>query len=436
MIFNDELFKKEIDQLVDIGLKNGKLNRSTIIQLLSDKKAIDEYDSVIYYIKSAGVDLVDDDIEYENENENDRLDSEKTFLINKNSSLFYKPFDSTKINIAQKTISVEGIVTRLKYGEIDLFTKFQRKKGLWKDKIKSQLIESLMLRIPLPFFYFDGSYDNKWLVIDGLQRLSTIKEFFIDKTLKLTGLEYYTDYNGCTIDSLPRTYYRRMNETQLSLYIVQSGTPEEVKFNIFKRINTYGLKLENQEIRHALFQGKSTDLLKKIVDSDEFVKITGNSISDERMKASEVVLRYIAFNILGVEEYKFHNGKLDDFLIEAMKTLNKYDDNQLLDLEKKYLSTLKRVYNIFGKNTFRRIDSNTNRKNPFNIALYETWMINIGNLSSDEYKKLLLKKDELIYKFIDLLSDKTFNNDINSGKTTAVIRRITTINNLIRNFML
>ena len=145
--------------------------------------------------------------------------------------------DPIKISISSNPISLEGILGKLEHGEIDLNTEFQRKNGLWDPKTKSQLIESLILRIPLPVFYFDGINDDKWLVIDGFQRLTTFKEFFIEKSLKLIGLEYFPDFNGYKCEDLPLIYLRRMKETLMFSYIIRSPTPENEKLNIYKRIN-------------------------------------------------------------------------------------------------------------------------------------------------------------------------------------------------------
>ncbi|MDO5540878.1 MAG: DUF262 domain-containing protein [Eubacteriales bacterium] len=422
MNFSDKNLQQEIEQLIKIGINNGRLSRSTVVHLLSgNDQAIEDYASVISYMKSAGVFFVDEDIELDHE-----IDKE-------DSASFYQPFDSTKINIAQKPLSLEGILKRLKYKEIDMNTNFQRKSGLWDKVTKSQLIESMMLRIPLPVFYFDGTSDNKWLVIDGLQRLSTFKEFFLDKSLKLTGLEYFSDYNGCTCEDLPRTYIRRIEETQLSLYIIQPGTPENVKFNIFKRINTPGLKLENQEIRHALFQGEATDLLKRIAESETFEKVTNYSVSNERMLASEIVLRYLAFLILGLKKFEDLDGKQDEFLNETMKQINKMSKDQIRNIENKYYSSLNRSWEIFGIYAFRKMTALTNgRKNSFNVALYEAWMYNLGKLTNEEFEKIKARKDKLITSFIQLLlNDKTFGYDISSAKRIAVLRRIETIRNII-----
>jgi uncharacterized protein with ParB-like and HNH nuclease domain len=315
--------------------------------------------------------------------------------------------------------------------EIDLLPDFQRKAGLWAPKQKSQLIESLILRIPLPAFYFDGTDNDKWIVIDGLQRLTALKEFFIDKTLRLTGLEFLKDLEGLGCDDMPKVYLRRMKETQVICYIINPGAPINLKYNIFKRINTGGLHLEPQEIRHALYQGYATDYLKKLSDNDTFKRVTGYSIPTDRMLDREFVLRFIAFYELGVEKY---DGIVDDFLNDAMALINKKYKNDLTyadTVEKKFLFVLEIAEKVFGRFAFRRMPDKEKRRT-MSKALFETWTAVLAKHSNKELDKLVLKREFLVEKYMPMFTDdEEFYNSIGSGKIYSVRKRFEKIECLV-----
>src|ERR1700722_9844637 len=138
------------------------------------------------------------------------------------SSLLEKPFDPTLINIDTKTPSLDTLIERISHEEIELNTEsyFQRGPNLWSKTQQSRLIESILIRFPLPAFYFDGSDKKKWLVVDGLQRLSSIRNFVLDKKnpLRLTNLEFLSQFEGKTFDELDRDLQRLIKETQVVIY--------------------------------------------------------------------------------------------------------------------------------------------------------------------------------------------------------------------------
>ena len=169
-------------------------------------------------------------------------------------------FIPSDVNITQVPTNISNIMDRLENQEYDLTPAFQRHGGLWGEEKQSQLIESLMLKIPLPAFYFDASREDKWIVIDGLQRLTAFQNYLVGnmqdngfrKKAVFKGMQYLTDFNDKTFDDLPRQYIRRIRESSIIAYTVTRGTPDAVVFNIFQRINTGGVQLNDQEIRQAL----------------------------------------------------------------------------------------------------------------------------------------------------------------------------------------
>lgn len=166
-----------------------------------------------------------------------------------NASEIAQPFDPMELSISTKTTTVELVMSRLARQEIDLNPDFRRNAGIWDRTTRSRLIESLLLRIPLPLFHVAADSNDHWHVVDGIQRLCSMKSFVLDKTLKLHGLEYFTQFERFSYDDLPRRMQRRIDETELAFHVVDARTPDTVMFNVFKRLSTGGRLLTPQEIR-------------------------------------------------------------------------------------------------------------------------------------------------------------------------------------------
>ncbi|HNN07076.1 MAG TPA: DUF262 domain-containing protein, partial [Leptospiraceae bacterium] len=246
--------------------------------------------------------------------ETEEIEKEK---IDHKLQLMEKPFDPTKIKIETKTPSLDTLIRRIQKETVMLNTEsyFQRKDDLWDAVKQSRLIESILIQFPLPAFFFDATNDDKWLVVDGLQRLSSIRNFAVKKSLTLTNLEFLTQLNGKKWDDLG-DLQRIIEEAQVVIHKIMPGTPTDVKFNIFKRINTGGLVLESQEIRHALFQGKPAEFIAKLAQTKEFTDATSNKIKTHRMLDRDFANRFLCFYLLGYDgEY---NSDLDTYMSKAM----------------------------------------------------------------------------------------------------------------------
>lgn len=328
------------------------------------------------------------------------------------------PFDPSKIKVRTQTITIEGIVERIRHNEIDLSTQFQRKEGLWSDEQQSRLIESVLIRFPLPVFYFDGSDPNKWQVIDGLQRLTSLKRFMVTKELKLTGLEFLK-LEG-TWDELDRPSQRQIKETQLQCYVLEEGTESEVKFNMFKRINTGGLVLSSQEIRHAMHQDGAAQFVKKLADTKEFKKATQHKINRDRMLDRDFVNRFLAFYLFDHEKSYNYNDDLDSFMNKSLTEISLMSTIKKNEIENNFIQAMLLSVKVFEdfafckKKDYKRI----------NKALFEVVSVSFAKLNDEQRTKLSDKKNKfksLLYKSID----SNFRDSLSSntgGKSNIALR--------------
>lgn len=349
-------------------------------------------------------------------------------------ALMEKPFNPSKIDITTKHLTIDLLIKRLKADpiEIDLAPAFQRKSDLWDDQKQSQLIESLLIKFPLPAFYFDGSDNNKWLVVDGLQRLSSLRNFVILKKLKLKGLEFLNKLEGFGFDDLPRNLQRQIEEAQITAYIINPGTPEEVKFNIFKRINTGGLILNSQEIRHALNQGISATFVAELAEIKAFKEATENAINPNRMMDREFVTRFIAFYLYPYTEYI---PDLDTYMNKAMSDIKKLTVQQRDKIKSDFTRSMKLARKIFDNWAFRKSDKYPDKRKPINKALFEVWSVLLAKLDDANREKLENNKDVLFEKSVTLTKDDSVFFDsitTSTGNKSCVIDRYTKVDRIIK----
>lgn len=344
-----------------------------------------------------------------------------------------KPFDPKKIDITTKQMILDALFKRLRNGEINLNTSFQRGIDLWNKTKQSRLIESILIRLPLPAFYFDGSDDNNWLIVDGLQRICTFKNYIIDGNSKLQNLEYLTNFNDFSFTKLPRELQRRIEEHEITVYIINPGTPIEVKFNLFRRINTGGLTLTAQEIRHAINQGIPADFVIKLAELEEFKKY---NITPKRMLDRDFVTRFIAFYIHKPEEYE---PDLDTFLNNSMTKLKEFTEQQRQQILFDFQKALLAAWNIFGDHAFRKIYKVEDKKNPMNKALFDAWTTTLAKLDNDKIKNLIARKQAINQEFINLLNtNEDFEKAISAatGDKNRIEKRFKTIETLIKKVLI
>lgn len=421
-------FMRRIQQIKEFSINNS-ISYNTMLDILEDNNpplSDEKIAQVMAELATDGISIISEDDSSEAEAPDDEPEK----------------FVPANVQVEQRTLTIWNLMERLQYGEINLQTGFQRHGNLWTPEQQSRLIESLMLKIPLPAFYFDASQGEHWKVIDGLQRLSAIRRFLVgisdDSTsagrtyAQFNGFQYLKDFNGLTFHQLPRQYIRRIQESQIIAYTVEKGTPDAVVFNIFQRINTGGLKLEPQEIRHALYQGKATRLTEELAKSKEFLDATDRSVSPNRMLDFEYVTRFIAFTELDYK--KDYKGNIDSFLNRALKKVNAYSDDELERIRKDFKRIMGQSAAIFSRFAFRRYNA-AFKRGPVNKSLFELWVICLKELPEADVVFLIENHDEFLHCFQGLLQEPEFVSAIKSNDAGALTKRIAMTKKILEDFL-
>ncbi|MEM9459273.1 MAG: DUF262 domain-containing protein, partial [Myxococcota bacterium] len=328
----------------------------------------------------------------------------------------FPALDPAQIRVRTMHIHLRQAVDMIEEGDIDLAPDFQRFYA-WKDRQKFALIESILLGIPLPTFYFNETDNGIMQVVDGVQRLTTIFNFIRGERFSLGKIDYLKEIEGSTFDQLRPTFRRRMITTQFIVHIIDPQTPYWVKFDIFRRLNTGSSPLNPQEIRHCMSRDRSRMLLTELARSESFTRATGGSLHEHiRMVDREVALRFCAFRIFGTRQYQ-KSDSLDSFLIRATEFFDdtsKFTDNDRKILIEHFHRAMRNAYTVFGEYAFRKWPLEAERRNPINRALFESWSVTLSDYSEalvlSRAKKLAQAARQLMtedHDFIDAISQGT-----------------------------
>ena len=400
----------------------------------SEKSAIRQQDvAELSAPRSASVDRADDGISKLDDLDEslDRLEGLDAQPADP-SAIILEPFNPELINISQDKLPIASIAQRYREKALDLTPDFQRNRGIWSASKKSRLIESILLRIPIPVFYLAVGASDVWSVVDGVQRLSTIIDF-MDGKFKLRGLEYLNHLNGLLHVDLAVPMQRRIRETQLVFNLIERGTPEEVMFNIFYRVNTGGLPLSRQEIRHAMTPGSAREYLRRLAESGEFIRATGGSVSPTRMQDRELVLRFVAFFLNDWRQYK--PTSLDSFLGQTMKRISHpMTQTERDDIEHRFNLSMNASYAIFHGEAFRK-PTDRRRMSPINRALFETWSTELARYEPAQLDALVLKRDSIKRRFYGILNeDHDYEESISFSTATQwrIKKRFSTVEMIIK----
>lgn len=282
------------------------------------------------------------------------------------------PIDSLLIRSEQRT--VYDVVRRMDKKQYILDPDFQRD-FVWDDTKQSKLIESALLRIPLPVFYLAENPDGRIVVVDGLQRLTTFQRFLKDE-LVLRGLTGTSaELNKKRFSGLEPKLQNRLEDTQLVLYLIDSKVPDRARLDIFERVNS-GVPLSRQQMRNCLYTGAATKWLKECVKSDIFLQATGGSLNSNTMRDREAINRFCAFWMSGTEGYRRGGGNMDDFLATTLKDMNKLGQPHLdSHFTPTFERSMRNNYVIFERHAFRRHAVQQTNRSVINIALFDVYSV-------------------------------------------------------------
>lgn len=319
--------------------------------------------------------------------------------------LILDPYNPDDIKVRSGQFPVFQIFDMIKKKDIDLNPDFQRHL-VWDMKRKSRLIESTLLGIPLPVFYFSQDKDGVFHVVDGLQRLTTIRDFMSNRFflrnlehLKMCEGRYFeVDENVKETKALERRFQRRIEQTQLSVNIIESSSPPKVKYDIFRRINEGGKPLNQQEIRNSLAKPHTRKLMRDMVYSEAFVLATNGNIdkmepgiSDQRMGAQEMTLRFVGF-CLEKQGKSTYLGDMNSFLDDTLDKINAMSEKELNDLREQFLRAMRNCHHLFGQYCFRKCLSPHllpgAPRQLINKSLFTTWSVATCDIPLKNVKKL------------------------------------------------
>ena len=306
------------------------------------------------------------------------------------------PIDTLLIRNENRT--VHDVLRRIEKGSFVMDPDFQRD-FIWPEDKQSKLVESVLMRIPLPVFYLAEDDRGRMVVVDGLQRLSTF-ERFVNNQLRLK-LPNQAELNKKRFRDLSPKLQNRVEDCNLVLYVIDAKVPERARLDIFERVNG-GIPLTRQQMRNCLYMGQATRFLKTEATTDLFLEATGRSLRVSTMRDREFVNRFCAFQLISLDEYR---GDMDDFLAQALRRMDNLLPDDLQKLSVQFRTGLANNFKIFGRHAFRKHVAGKESRSVINASL---WDVMSTGLSRYPESLVETRADVLRKGFYPLMADDAF----------------------------
>ncbi len=338
--------------------------------------------------------------------------------------------DEKKLLMQAYDKSVEVIISMIEKGKIILNPEFQRS-YVWDTKKASLLIESIILNVPIPTIYVaqEEKHNEKeiqnWLVVDGVQRLTALKNFY-DGKFKLKDLEVLGEdnngnlLNGLHFENLPMQYKNKLNYGLIRVVLIASDSNPEIKYNMFMRLNSGSVQLNEQELRNCLYRGLFNEALKNELRQNEFLlKLLQIDKPSSRFFDVEVILRFLAISQNWNNEQQIienYKNSMKNFLNKFMYQNRKINTEKIQEYKLMLDNTLEKVYEVLGDNAFCKINKNKEYKKKWNVNVMDCVML---GFSLYEKEVLLSKKNEIFEMMYELMQDNLFQTSLTTSTTNT-----------------
>lgn len=330
------------------------------------------------------------------------------------------PTEVRRISTQAYDKSVADLIRMMEDGDIGLNPEYQRN-YVWDNKRASLLIESIILNVPIPVIYVSQEEDDTWTVIDGLQRLNSLKRFF-DRDFKLTGLEILADLNRSDIRSLNPKALRILKNGLIRVIMISHDSHPEIKYDVFMRLNKGAVKLTEQELRNCLYRGSLNECLKNLAHNEQFLTLLNLSSPHKRMMDCELILRFLAIqgnwstDTWKVESYK---GRMKTFLNEFIQRNQNVNQEQIQQYTDLFNTTINKVLAVMGEKAFRRINADGDYETSLNRSIMDVLTVSFARINLD----LLLEHSEQIRELLRelIVVDDSFRESVTIGTSDVKV---------------
>jgi uncharacterized protein with ParB-like and HNH nuclease domain len=328
------------------------------------------------------------------------------------------PPNERQLHTETYDFTVSTLVDNLNENDIKI-PEFQRK-FVWTRTQASRLIESLIIQCPIPVIYLSQQNDETLLVIDGNQRLSSL-QLFLDDDFELRGLEVYPELEGFKYSDLDSRIQRHINKRTIRCIIIQKNSHPQIKFDVFQRLNTGSIKLNDQELRHGVFYGDLIKFIEDLSKKSRWQELTCTK-SNKRMKAEELILRFFSL----YDNLKNYKKPFVTFINDYVEKYRSPDKNWIDEHKESFLNMLEISHDLMGNFAFKLFDENLNVQSRFNNAIFDAESVALARLNLTSQRIQNVDKDVFQKKLGKFISSEDFYQLVATGTsgTSSVKKRI------------